>query len=236
MLKTPFFWLLSVLLVLPCACTSQSSSIQSSAPLPSQVPLATVKLPEPRLKSPTSLEEALSKRRSVRSFTGAPLKLEEVSQLLWAAQGTTSATGGRTAPSAGGLYPLEVYLVAGNVDGLGAGVYKYKPQTHELMMLGNRDIRQALAEAALNQSSVKDGAIDIVIAGVYERTTVKYGNRGVRFVHLEAGQAAQNVCLQATALDLGTVTVGAFSDDKVKSVLAMPQEETPLYIMPVGRK
>jgi len=193
-------------------------------------------LPEPRLKSEVSLEETLFQRRSVREYANLPLTLEDVSQLLWAAQGITTQWGGRTAPSAGALYPLEVYLVVGNVENLAPGVYKYKPERHELVKVRDDDVREELAKAALGQIWVKEGAIDIVIAAVYERTTKKYGDRGVRYVHMEAGHAAQNIYLQADALNLGMVTVGAFYDDRVKDILGMPSNENPLYVIPVGRK
>jgi len=193
-------------------------------------------LPEPRLKSEVSLEEALLKRRSIREYANLPLTLEDVSQLLWAAQGITAKWGGRTAPSAGALYPLEVYLVVGTVENLAAGVYKYKPERHELVKVRDDDVRGELAKAALGQSWVKEGAIDIVIAAVYERTTKKYGDRGMMYTHMEAGHAAQNIYLQAAALDLGMVTIGAFYDDQVKDILDMPRNETPLYVIPVGRK
>jgi SagB-type dehydrogenase family enzyme len=192
-------------------------------------------LPEPRLKSAVSLEETLLQRRSAREYADEALTLEEISQLLWAAQGVTAEWGGRTAPSAGALYPLETYLVVGNVENLAPGVYKYKPERHELVKVKDDDVREELAKASLGQSWVKEGAIDIVIAAVYERTTRKYGDRGVRYVHMEAGHAAQNICLQATALDLGIVTVGAFHDEQVKNILGMARDETPLYVIPVGR-
>jgi len=193
-------------------------------------------LPEPRLKSEVSLEEALLKRRSIREYANLPLTLEDVSQLLWAAQGITAEWGGRTAPSAGALYPLEVYLAVGNVENLAAGVYKYKPERHELVKVRDDDVRGELAEAALGQNFVMEAAIDIVIAAVYERTTKKYGDRGVRYTHMEAGHAAQNIYLQATALDLGMVTIGAFYDDRVKDILGMLKNETPLYVIPVGKQ
>ena len=175
------------------------------------------------------------KRRSVREYANLPLTLEDISQLLWAAQGITTEWGGRTAPSAGALYPLEVYLVVGNVENLACGVYKYKPERHELVKVRDDDVRGELAQAALGQTWVKEGAIDIVIAAVYERTTKKYGDRGVMYVHMEAGHAAQNIYLQAAALNLGMVTVGAFYEDQVKDILGMPGNEIPLYVIPVGR-
>jgi len=216
-------FVLVILLALACACSSPGPSVlptEPTAPTPAPRPETTLKLPEPRLKSAVSLEEALFKRRSIREYSDLPFTLEEVSQLLWAAQGVTSEWGGRTAPSAGALYPLELYLVVGNVDNLPPGVYKYRPKRHELV----------------GQAWIKEGAIDIVIAAVYERTTRKYGDRGVRYVHMEAGHAAQNIYLQAAALDLGMVTVGAFHDDRVKEITGMLEDEIPLYVIPVGRK
>jgi SagB-type dehydrogenase family enzyme len=165
-----------------------------------------------------------------------PLTLQEVSQLLWAAQGITDPRGFRTAPSAGGLYPLEIYLVVGEVEILDRGVYRYRPQGHILVKVLDGDRRTGLAETALGQAWVREAAIDIVIVAVYERTAVKYGDRGIRYVHMEAGHAAQNLCLQATAIGLGTVTIGAFHDEQVKEVLRSLEDEQPLYVMPVGKK
>jgi SagB-type dehydrogenase family enzyme len=195
-----------------------------------------ITLPKPRYKSDISIEETLFKRRSIRDYTGELLTLQEVSQLLWAAQGITDPRGFRTAPSAGALYPLEVYVVVGEVEGLTKGVYKYKPHQHEVRKVLEEDQRAKLAEAALSQRWVEEGAINIVFTAVYQRTTRKYGPRGIRYVHMEVGHAAQNVYLQAVALNLGTVVVGAFHDDQVKEILNLPEEEEPLYIMPVGRK
>ena len=193
-------------------------------------------LPEPRYDSDVSVEEALLKRRSVRSYTDEALTLPELAQLLWAAQGITDPSGKRTAPSAGALYPLEVYVVVGSVENVAKGVYKYKPHQHELIKVLDGEQREALSQAALGQQSVAHGAADIVITAIYDRTTGKYGDRGARYVYMEAGHAAQNVYLQAAAMNLGTVVIGAFYDDRVKEVLNLPEDEEPLYIMPVGRK
>ena len=195
-----------------------------------------IELPEPRYESKVSIEEALLSRRSIREYTGEPLTLQEVSQLLWATQGITDPRGFRTAPSAGALYPLELYVVVGDVENLAKGVYRYEPQEHELIKVLDGDQRLEVAKAALKQESVEKAAIDIVVTAVYERTTVKYGDRGIRYVHMEVGHAAQNLCLQATAMNLGTVTVGAFYDEQVTEVLDLPDDEQPLYIMPVGKK
>jgi SagB-type dehydrogenase family enzyme len=195
-----------------------------------------VRLPTPRYRSDTSIEEALLKRRSVREYSKSALSLAEVSQLLWATQGITGQNGSRTTPSAGALFPLEVYLIVGFVDSLSSGIYKYEPRGHELTLVVGGDKRKDLYQAALEQESVRDGAAAILIAAVYARTTQKYGERGIRYVQMEAGHAAQNVYLQAVSLNLGTVVIGAFQDELVKKVLQMPTKEIPLYIMPVGRK
>lgn len=211
----------------PSCAYAQASSDQGSG---------YIALPEPRRTSATSVEEALSRRRSVRAYGDEPLTLAEVSQLLWAAQGVTSERGLRTAPSAGALYPLELYLVAGNVTGLSDGVYRYRPSGHGLARVLEGDRREELYLAARSQASVRAAAAIIVFAAIYERTTGKYGERGIRYVHIEVGHAAQNVFLQAAALDLSAVVVGAFQDDAVKRVVTMSEAEQPLYLMPVGRK
>lgn len=192
-------------------------------------------LPSPSLKSDRSLEQLLVQRRSIRDYSDTALSITEVGQLLWAAQGITHAQGFRTAPSAGALYPLELYLVATRVAGLAEGVYHYQPGHHRLEKI--RDgVLDELSRSALSQSCVKQAAAVIVLAAVYERTTRKYGKRGRRYVHMEVGHAAQNIFLQSIALDLATVTVGAFDDGKVAKVLHVPDEVQPLLLMPIGRK
>jgi SagB-type dehydrogenase family enzyme len=195
-----------------------------------------IKLPEPKYDSSTLIEKVLLNRRSVRSYKDEPLALKEVSQLLWAAQGITDPRGFRTAPSAGVLYPLEVYVVIGNVHDLPKGIYKYTPNTHELMRILKGDKRTELCRAALDQEPVKYAPIVIIFSAVYKRTTVKYGERGIRYVHIEVGHAAQNVFLQAISLNLGAVVIGAFYDEEVKKILNMPIKEQPLYIIPIGKK
>jgi SagB-type dehydrogenase family enzyme len=229
-------YLLCSVTMLTVLCFGCSQPSENSVSGQSQEQEMVIKLPEPRQDSDVSIEESLLSRRSIRSFTNEPLTLREVSQLLWAAQGITDSAGRRTAPSAGALYPLEIYVVAGNVKDLNPGVYHYEPDKHQLTKLMDGDIRAKLASAALGQDSVRNGSISCVITAVYERTTVKYGDRGVRYVHIEVGHAAQNLCLQAVALDLGVVTVGAFDDEQVADVLSLPEDEQPLYIIPVGRK
>jgi SagB-type dehydrogenase family enzyme len=183
----------------------------------------------------SSFESVLKRRRSVRDFDASPLPLASAGQLLWAAQGVTSSAGERTAPSAGALYPLEILLLAGTVDGLAPGVYRFTPEHHELRPHLADDRRRALAAAALEQRAVRDASAVLAIAGVYARTARKYGARAERYVHIEVGHAAQNVYLQAQALGLGTVIIGAFDDEAVARVLELDPEEVPLALMPVGR-
>ncbi len=233
----PFVLSLALFLLLGAMACSRDSDAPASPPtFAVEAGEMKIGLPEPRYDGDVSLEESLVKRRSVRDYSGEPLALEEVSQLLWAAQGTTADWGARTAPSAGALYPLEVYVIVGDVRNLAAGVYRYDPKGHEMVITAAGDIRAQLASAALGQMSVKDAAIDLVFTAVYQRTTGKYGDRGVRYVHIEAGHAAQNVCLQATALGLGAVTIGAFHDEEVSRLLNLPGDEEPLYIIPVGKR
>ena len=194
-----------------------------------------IMLPEPRTAGEISVEEAMLHRRSVRRYTKEVITLNDLSQLLWAAQGITSEEGFRTAPSAGALYPLEVYVVAGNVDGLAGGVYRYQAEGHTLQKIRDGDLRGNLSECALKQTQITDAAADIVFAAVFNRTTAKYGERGVRYVYIEAGHAAQNVYLQAESLDLGVCAVGAFYEQEVSELLALPDDETPIYILTVGK-
>jgi SagB-type dehydrogenase family enzyme len=195
-----------------------------------------VKLPEAARDGRLSLEQTLARRRSVRSYAPAPLTLRDVSQLLWAAQGISEPRCGlRTAPSAGATYPLETLLVAGQVDGLAPGVYRYRPAGHELEKVLAGDARAALADAALGQEFVAAAPASVVFAAVFERTAQRYGARAGRYVPMEAGHAAQNLCLQAVALDLGTVVVGAFRDEQAAAALGLPADEKPLYIVPVGK-
>lgn len=193
-----------------------------------------VKLPAPGRAGRVSVEEALQQRRSVREFAPGPLELADVSRVLWAAQGITDAERHRTAPSAGALYPLEIYLVSGNVAGLPAGVYHYEPARHELLGVKKGDVRADLASAAFGQGWMRGTPAALAIAAVYRRTARKYGDRAPRYVHIEVGHAAQNVYLQAAARGLATVLVGAFNDAKLQAVLGLPADHAPLALMPFG--
>ena len=192
-----------------------------------------IQLPEPRYEGEMSVEEAIARRRSIRYYRDEPLTLDQVSQLLWAAQGITEKKRKfRASPSAGATYPFEIYVVVGNVQGLKPGVYHYNPFNHTLELIKEGDYRKELQKAALNQEWVGKAAIDIVLVAFYERTTKYYGERGYQYVHIEAGHIGQNIYLQATALNLGTVAVGAFYDKEVAKVVET--DGTPLYIFPVG--
>lgn len=193
-----------------------------------------IALPQPSVDGEVSLESAIHERRSVREFSKQSLSLADVAQLLWAAQGLTSRDGGRAAPSAGALYPLEIYLVAGEVNALPAGLYRYLPRGHRLRLVSEGDLRKALARAALDQSWVRLAPAILVITGVYERSAKKYGERARRYTRIETGHVAQNVYLQATALGLGTVIVGAFQDAEVRETLGLPADHAPLALMPAG--
>jgi len=194
-----------------------------------------IKLPDPQKTGQISVEEALAERRSIRDYKDEPLSLEEISQLLWAAQGITAPDfGGRTAPSAGSTYPLEVYLVVRKAE-IDPGLYKYLPDEHKLVMVLEKDVSYQLAEAALGQAFIAKAPVNLVFSAVFERTSRSYGDRGAQYVYMEAGHAAQNVYLQAQSLGLGTVVVGAFGDEEVRELLNLSEKEAPLYIIPVGR-
>ncbi|MCX7984431.1 MAG: SagB/ThcOx family dehydrogenase [Bacteroidetes bacterium] len=192
-------------------------------------------LPAPKIKGTYTVEEVLQKRRSVRHFSNRPLTLDELSQLLWAGQGITNQDGLRTAPSAGATYPLELLVVVGNVIGISQGIYRYVPSKHSLIVEQRGDKRKDLYNASLRQSSILQAPCSLIITAIYERTTEKYGERGVKYVHMEVGHVSQNIYLQAEALNLHTVAIGAFFDDQVSSVLRLMKNEHPLYIMPIGR-
>lgn len=196
-----------------------------------------ISLPEPRLSGPVSLEEAIRGRRSRREFSQEPLTLDQIAQILWSAQGITDKTSGfRTAPSAGALYPLDIYLVISEngVKELEAGVYHFLPKEFALERILVGEVRSDLMKACLSQGAVGEAPVNLVITAEYERTTGKYGERGRRYVHIEAGHAAQNIYLQVETLGLGTVSIGAFSDEEVNRILQLPEAYQPLYVMPIG--
>ncbi|MFO7934621.1 MAG: SagB/ThcOx family dehydrogenase [Bacteroidales bacterium] len=203
-----------------------------------------VQLPDPQTGGNLSVEAAMAGRRSRRSFSGEEIKIRDLSQILWAAYGITERFVGahedrggfRTAPSAGGLYPLEIYLVAGKVEGLEPGIYRYVPPGHHLTRVMEGDVRDELSAAALGQEPVREAAACLLYSVVYDRNTGRYGERGSRrYVCMDVGHSAQNVYLQAESLRLGTCAIGAFNDHAVKEVMQLPDGEEPMYIMPIGK-
>ena len=196
-----------------------------------------VKLPRPELEGKVSLEEAIARRRSVRRYRAEPLTLSQLSQVLWSAQGITAGGELRAAPSAGATYPLELFAFVGKqaIDGLEAGIYHYEVDSHSLVCSQRGDLRQELARAALDQGFIVSAPVDIVICAIYTRTSYTYGRRGERYVHMEVGHVGENIHLQAVALGLATVEVGAFDDEEVRKVLDVEERIKPLYIMPLGR-
>ncbi|MFQ5942210.1 MAG: SagB/ThcOx family dehydrogenase [Anaerolineales bacterium] len=188
-----------------------------------------IKLPDPLAEGPISLEAALPRRRSIREYSTKTLTMDQISQLLWAAQGVTDASGHRTAPSAGATYPLELYLVTGD------GLFQYKPLDHSLQQLRDGDLRRDLFAASLEQEFILEAPATFVFAAVFARTENRYGSsRSPRYIHMEVGHAAQNMMLQAISLGLGTVPVGAYEDESVSRVLELPADHIPLYLVPVG--
>ncbi|MHC1566875.1 MAG: SagB/ThcOx family dehydrogenase [Candidatus Syntropharchaeia archaeon] len=180
-----------------------------------------VALPSPEIKG--ELEKAIETRKSRRSFIDRPLKPVQLSKILWAAKST---------PSAGATYPLEIYVLVGRVEGIDTGFYRYTGR--EIELVSDKDLRIPLARACLEQMFIADAPVSVVICAEFERTTGRYGNRGVRYVYIEVGHSGQNVYLQAEVLGLGTVAIGAFHDNEVSRVLDLPESHKPIYIMPVG--
>ena len=211
---------LSLVLLMGVACGARSATLDGPA-----VPVA---LPPARMEGAVPLEAAIAGRRSVRAFTDQALTLEEVGQLAWAAQGVTDPRGLRAAPSAGALYPLELYLV------LPDGLYHYVPDDHSLLQLSTEDLREGLYEAGVRQEALREAPAVFVFTAVVARTEDRYGNRAERYVHMEIGHAAQNLALQAVVLGLGSVPIGAMDDGGVQALLGLPEDHAPLYLVPVG--
>jgi len=218
MRKAAVLFLLSILSLQACHGRAEESEA-----------MKVINLPVPDLKGKISLEETIANRRSKREYLKRNLTLEQISQLLWAAQGVTEKRRGyRAAPSAGATYPLETYAVTAE------GLYRYVPQFHKLELIKEGNLRDSLTRAAWGQSFISEVPLSIVLTAVYSRTTNTYGQRGIQYVHIEVGHVAENIHLQAVALGLGSVPVGAFSDEAVKKVLGLDRDEQPLYIIPVG--
>ncbi|MDX9728107.1 MAG: SagB/ThcOx family dehydrogenase [Bacteroidales bacterium] len=234
---------LLAVLVLGCN-TGGNPDEQRQSLMKNDVNILEYTLPAPVLTGKVSVEEALASRRSHRHFTNESISAEDLSQLLWAAYGITWPLSGypltqgglRTAPSAGALYPLKIYVLAGRVKGIEPGVYRYSSREHKLTMAIDHDVREQLSVAALRQEMIKTAPAVIFYSADFSLNTVKYGDRGrERYVCMDLGHSAENVYMQAEALHLGTCAIGAFNDEAVRNIMQLPENEEPLYIMPVGQ-
>lgn len=184
-------------------------------------------LPSPDTHGGPALDTVLAERRSIRTFGDEAMDERAVARLLWAAQGVTAAWGGRTAPSAGALYPIEVYVATADA------LRRYVPAAHATVDVAREDRRSRIAEAT-GQETPGGAPVLIVITGVVSRTSAKYGDRAERYVQLEAGHVCQNLLLEATSLGLAAVPIGAFSDDGLRGALGVGDNELPLYVVPIG--
>jgi SagB-type dehydrogenase family enzyme len=200
---------------------------------------AEIALPSPSYKGTVSVEEALKARRTHRSFQSRPLTLKQFSQILWGAYGVSAQKYGsflKTAPSAGALYPLDIYGVVGqgSVETLAPGIYHFRPENHAVELIKQRDLRAEVARHALQQMWMAKAPLMLVITGEYNRSSIKYGLRGATYTHIEAGHVGQNVFLQAEAIGLKAGIVGAFNNRGVVATMGLPPSHDPLLIMPVG--
>lgn len=200
----------------------------------SQQPAGTVRLPEPRRQGAMSLEAALAARHSTRALTRDSLDLADLSQLLWATQGINRPDGHRTAPAAGGIYALELYLVAARVRGLPSGVYHYRQAGHLLEAVSTGDRLQAITDSATHQAWQADAAFAVVFAADYQRLAGRFRDRAERYVPMEIGFAAQNLYLEVAALGLGTTFAGSYQDSTMARLVGLPENLRPLGIMPIG--
>lgn len=194
--------------------------------------MAEVFLPKPNTSSP--LAELILRRKSIRKYSETPITLEQLSTLLWATYGVVNSKR-RSVPSAGATYPLEVYVFVKRVEGIEPGVYKYEEEENKLVQVKRGDYSKELAKACLNQRWVREAPVNLVLVALYERTTGWYGERGFRYIFMEAGHAGQNVYLVATEMGLGTVAVGAFNDNEIRELIGLGNEYMVLYVFPVGK-
>lgn len=229
MKRAGFIALMGIVVLLIAVMAVSDSSKQGAS--------SVIKLPTPHTDGGISVEKALSERRSIRSFRNESLTLDEVSQLLWAAQGVTDDKGHRTSPSAMASYPLEVYLLAGNVTGLPAGVYHYSPQGHNLTTISLGDKIDLLFNASMGDK--KDWRASapavIIVTGVFERINKVPGEDLSRFVYIEAGTASENLLLEVVSLGLGATYIAGFDENKTREYLGLAAGEEPIGVLPVGR-
>ncbi len=191
-------------------------------------------LPTPKKIGDLSLGEVISSRRTKRDLIEESLSLADIAQILWAGQGITDPGKiKKSAPSAGAIYPFKIYLSAKNVEDLKEGIYKYLPQEHELKLI-NEKISEDIEKATFDQSFIKKAAVNLFLVADYKKTTESYGSRGRRYVHMEAGHIAQNICLQTESLSLSTVLVGSFDDEKMAEIFKLEKEKV-VYILSIGK-
>ncbi len=192
-----------------------------------------IALPEPAFKG-KALEDAINERRSVRNYSSEELSLHELSMLLWAGNGITSEEGLRSAPSAGGLYPIDLYVVPNRVENASCGLYRYVPKGHELVLVKEGIYTEQLYEVSLGQAHVRDAAVLIALVATPERTAGKYGEIGEDYVLMEAGHIAQNTLLEAVSLGLGAVPVGGFDREAADGILGLDEKQDAVYLVAVG--
>ncbi len=222
--------------VTPASNNASANASQFLLPdISEQNPGTMISLPQPTTDGTMSLEKAMSLRRSVRSYVNQPLTIEELSQLLWAGQGINNERGFRTAPSAGATFPLELFVMVNNVKGLKKGIYHYQIGDHSLKMTDARELEGEVTRASLSQSMISEAGVVIIFAAIFDRTTSRYGERGIRYIHNEVGHVSQNIHLQVSALNLGTVVIGAYRDEEVEAILDLGEEYRVLYMMPIGK-
>lgn len=210
-----------------------------ASPAKSATSASGIALPPPDIKGTVTVEEALKARRSHRSFGSRSLSLQQFSQILWAAYGVTARVSGynlKTAPSAGALYPIDIYAVVGQggVESLAPGVYHFLPETHNIASIKEGDLRTGVARHSVRQMWMAEAPLMVVITGDYDRSAIKYGSRGVLYTHIEAGHVGQNIFLQAEAIGLKAGIVGAFNNEQIIETIGIPVDHDPLLIMPVG--
>ncbi len=196
-----------------------------------------IQLPKPEYSGMT-VEETLKKRRSIRNYSTKPISKELLSQLLFAAQGITGKTYDttlRTAPSAGALYPFEVYVVVNNVQDLPRGIYHYCVLDHAIELIKAGDFRDQITDAGLKQQMLGDAGVTFILSAIFDRVRHKYAERGLRYVYMEAGHISQNIYLQAVSLGMGSVCAGAFLDEKVNKLIDVDgRKEAAIYLHAVG--
>jgi SagB-type dehydrogenase family enzyme len=186
------------------------------------------------MKGRLSVEEALTKRRSIREYEKTFLKVEDISQLLWSAYGISGTQGLRTAPSARELYPLRIDLAAQRVETLEPGLYHYDPVGHQLKQSYRGGMLEKLYQATYNQTAVQQASAVVVFSADYKRPLEEFGDAGRRYVDLDLGHAAENLHLQAVSLEVGTVVIAAFRPEEVDQILSFPDGQKSLYLMPLG--